>query len=215
MKLLTVLLCLLPALAAAALPPSQPPASSERPPSQVLVEGGVTVPKGDLGADFHGDPLGFGAHAGMELGFRWRLFLSPSLSVSPGFHFSDFRNLEGTNDDLGDYRVESSIYSWTVELMWHPGSRDAVVRPFAAVAAGLYRNRLVGYTKTFERSLDESINALGFNGRAGLALGELEFSVVYHVNRFSTWRLFDTGVDQDYNWDCLGARAAWVLPFGD
>lgn len=208
------LVLLLPAAAAMAAGDAPPPPAG-RPPSQVILEVGWATPYGNLGEDFNATELGFGATDGMQTGFRWRWYASEHFSLSPAFHVSDWGNLSGTNEELGDYRVECYTYAYTLEAMLRTSDPEAALRPFLGVAAGLFRNRVVGFTKTFTTSFDESVNTLGFALRAGFAVSDLEFSVVYNLNRFSTWRFFDTGIDQPYDWDNLSVRGAWSIPFGD
>lgn len=203
---------LLPAAAAAAADEAPPP--SGRPPSQVILEFGWATPYGDLGGEFDNTELGFGATDGMQAGFRWRWYATEHFSLSPAFHLNDWGNLSGTNEALGDYRVECYTYAYTLEAMLRTSDRRAAVRPFLGLAAGLFRDRVVGYTKTFTKSFDESVNTLGVALRAGFAVSDLEFSVVYNLNRFDTWRFFDTGIDQPYDWDNLVIRGAWSIPFG-
>jgi hypothetical protein len=208
---ISVLVLLVPVLAAAADP--GPPAS--RPPSQVILELGWVTPYGDLGDDFATTELGFGASDGLEAGFRWRLHLSPTLSLAPAFHFANYGNFATTDEELGDVRIDCTTYRYTLELLLRTGGRDATVRPYLAAGCGLYRNRVVGYTKEFTLSFDESVNTLGFSLRAGIEVAGLEFSAVYHVNRFQTWRFFRTGSEQQYDWDSFVLRGAWQIPFGD
>jgi len=191
-----------------------PAAAASRPPSQVILEFGWLRPYGDLGDDFSATELGFGADDGLEAGFRWRLHLTPTFSVSPAFHFANFGDFQTQDEDLGDVRVDCTSYRYTVEFLLRSGG-DARVRPFLAAAGGLYRNRVVGYTKEFTRSFDESVNTLGACLRVGIAVADLEFSAAYHLNRFSTWRYFQTGVEQDYGWDSFSVRGAWILPFNE
>ena len=207
------LVLLLPAAAAMAADDVLPPPTG-RPPSQVILEMGWATPYGDLGDDFFTSELGFGATDGMQAGFRWRWYASEHFSLAPAFHFSDWGNLSGTSEDLGDYRVECYTYAYTLEAMLRTSDRNAALRPFLGLAVGLYRDRVVGYTKSFTVSFDESVNTLGWALRAGFAVSELEFSVVYNLNRFSTWQFFDTGIDQPYDWDNLVIRGAWSIPFG-
>lgn len=205
----------LPAIILVLLAAGGPATAGEGPPSGILVEFGRAMPLGDLADDFIAAPLGFGAEPGLEAGFRWRVHLSDGFSLAPAFHFTDYGNFSGTDADLGEYRLECSTYQYTLEAMLHTADPAATLRPFVAVAAGLYRNRSVGFTKTFERSFDESVNTFGGSLRAGLAVAEIELSVVYHLDRFSTWRFFRTGTEQAYSWDALVLRAAWAIPFGD
>jgi hypothetical protein len=189
--------------------------AAERPPSQVLVEAGWARPQGDLAQEFGGSELGFGAGDGLELGLRWRYYLSRRFSLAPAFHFMDYRDFKSTDAELGDYRLESSSLRYTLELMFVAGVETDLARPFLALAGGLYRNRFNGYDKALVTPIDQSINTLGFAARGGVRLGSFELSAVYNVNRFASWRYFETGREEDYNWDNFSVRAAWIIPFSD
>lgn len=186
-----------------------------RPHSQVLVEAGWGRPYGDLSQDYTATTLGFGAGDGLELGFRWRYHLSRTLSISPAFHFMDYRDFKSTDPGIGDYRISCSSLRYTVEAMLIQGGETVAVRPFLALSGGLYRNRVVGYNKTLSEPFDQSINTPGVAMRAGVRIGGFELSAIYSVNRFATWRFFPTGVEQDYNWDNFSVRAGWIIPFQD
>jgi hypothetical protein len=179
---------------------------------QFVFESGWVTSYGDLGDDFNSTALGAGAGDGLELGFRWRFPLSPTLSLGPSFHFINHRDLRGRNAAGQDYRVGASSYRYAMELRLGRVGSGARPRPFIAAGAGLTRNRFVGFSKDFSLPLDQSINALGLSLRAGAVWVGLEWSVVYNLNRFSTWRLFSVRENQDYNWDSFGVRVGWVLP---
>ena len=183
------------------------------PPSQVVFEVGYVQPRGDLADDFFNTPVGFGIKEGLELGFRWRYRFSESLSISPSFHFVDYKNFSGENEEVGAYRIKPTTLRYSLELMYIMMKPDTAVRPFFAASAGVARNRVEGYWKTWDKAFDSSINALFFGGRAGLLVGGFEFSAVYNVNRFDTWRFFNTGYEESYNWDNVVIRAAWIIPF--
>lgn len=182
--------------------------------SQVLLEAGWAKPYGDLGDDFVTAPLGFGAGDGMDIGFCWRVYLSQVLSLGPAFHYCSLGSFTTTVDPVGDVDIKSSVYAWTVELMLRTGASDALLRPFLAMGGGLYRNRVVGTTKDFLTPFDQSVNTLGWSARAGFAVGELEFSAVYNLNRFTSLRYFDPATEHDYNWDILELRVGWAIPLG-
>ncbi len=190
-------------------------AESDRPPSQIVVEAGWGRPYGELAQDFNTTELGLGAGDGLELGFRWRYHLSRTVSLSPAFHFMDYRNLKGDDSLAGAFQISSSSLRYTIELMFIQGNEKKLVRPFLALSTGLYRNRLVGSSKDLTEPLDQSVNTLGFGGRSGVRLGRFELSAGYHLNRFSTWQYFQTGQKEDYNWDNFSVRAGWVIPFSD
>ena len=216
MKTLPIATCLtaLLVLVLAAAPGNAQDATTERPASEVILEGGYIRPSGDLAGDFPGAVRGFGARPGMEAGFRWRTYLTPGLSLSPAFHFENFGAREGTNDDIGDWSVKSSSYRYTLELMIMQ-SGETGLRPFLAAAWGIYRNRVEGYTRDFLKQFDDSVNTLGFSFRAGFRISAFELSLLYSFNRFHTWRFFDTGWEEVYFWDNMAIRAGWQLPLGN
>jgi len=190
-----------------------PALAEDHPPSQVVFEVGYVQPQGDLADDFFATPLGFGIKEGLELGFRWRYRFSESLSISPSFHFVDYKNFSGENDDVGAYRIKPTTLRYSLELMYILLDPDTAVRPFLAGSAGIARNRVEGYWKTWDKAFDSSVNALFFGARAGLLVGGFEFAAVYNVNRFDTWRFFNTGYEESYVWDNLVIRVGWIIPF--
>lgn len=201
------------ALTAVLVAASAPCLAGGHPPSQVVFEAGYVHPYGDLADDFLTTDKGMGIKEGIELGFRWRYRFSEALSISPSFHFVDYKNLKGENDEVGAYRIKPTTLMYSLELMYILLDPDTVVRPFFAGSAGVCRNRTEGYWKTWEKAFDSSVNTLGFGLRAGLLLGGFEFSAVYNVNRFDTWRFFNTGYEESYVWDNLVLRIGWIIPF--
>lgn len=201
------------ALAAVLLTVAVPCLAGGHPPSQVVVEFGYVQPYGDLADDFLTTPLGMGIKEGIELGFRWRYRFSESFSISPGFHFVDYRNYKGENEELGAYRIKPTTLYYSLELMYIFLDPGTTVRPFIAGSAGVSRNRTEGYWKTWEKAFDSSVNSLGLAARAGLQVGSFEFSAVYNLNRFDTWRFFNTGYEESYVWDNLVLRVGWIIPF--
>jgi|GEM_PF-1772172 len=190
-----------------------PVQAGNHPPSEVLVEAGYVKPYGDLAAPFLTTPKGLGITQGMELGFRWRYRFSDHWSLAPGFQFIDYRNYTGTNPQLGDYRIQPTTLRYELELMCVMLDPGKTVRPLIAVSAAVLRNRLQGFYKTWDQAFDTSVNNLGFSARAGIRTAGFEFTVVYHYNRFDTWRFFNTGYEESYDWDNLVLRVAWIIPF--
>ncbi len=203
--------CLL--LAMVLLPAADRAEAGGNPPSQVVFEVGYVRPFGDLADDFFTTELGLGIKEGLELGFRWRYRFSESLSISPSFHFIDYKNFKGENEGIGAYRIKPTTLKYSLELMYVLFDADTTVRPFVAVSAGILRNRVEGYWKTFEQAFDSSLNTVGYGGRAGFLIGGFEFSAVYNVNRFDTWRFFNTGYEESYVWDNMVFRVGWIIPF--
>ena len=202
-----------PVLAAVLLAAAIPALAGDRPPSQVVFEVGYVHPYGNLAEDFFTEPLGFGIKEGLELGFRWRYRFSENWSISPSFHFIDYKNFSGENEEVGAYRIKPTTLSYGLELMYVMGGKDTVVRPLVAISGMVSRNRVEGYYKTWDKAFDSSVNALAAAARAGFLIGGFEFTAVYNFNRFDTWRFFNTGYEESYNWDNLVIRAGWIIPF--
>jgi len=192
-----------------------PVLAGDSPRNQVTVEFGMAMPYGQLGADFDNTRLGLGATKGLEVGFSYRIHLSESVSIAPTFLFLDYGNYDGFTEELQDFRVQSSSYRYSAEVMVKmPGSHKSF-RPFLAAGVGLFRNRVTGFYQDHIEALNKSINTMGYSLRAGVQIGGLEFSVVYNINRFNTWQFYQSDFRERYNWDNVGLRAGWLIPFGD
>jgi hypothetical protein len=188
--------------------------SAERPPSQVVLEVGAAVPTGNLGDDFYDTELGLGIKSGLELGFRWRFFLNDQWSLAPAFHFLNYKDFKSVTPEGDDFRIKPTSFRYTLEVMWMPGERDSSIRPFAALSAGLFRNRLEAFHKTYDKPFDSSVNTFGAMIRAGVKLGSFELCALYGQNEFDTWDFFKTGQAETYDWSHWGVRAGWIVPFG-
>ena len=202
-------LCLAPTLLLAGVG-----SAADNPGSRVVFEGGLLRPLGELGADFDPSFLGLGAEDGYEVGFRLRLPVTPALSVSPGFHFVNFKSHLSIGAGEQEYKTEALSYRFTLEGMLKPRCKGGQVRPFLAVAAGLYRNRVVGYYEdAVAEERDDSINSFGYSARWGFATNSVELSFVAHRNRVRTWRFFPTDGKECYRWNNLGVRLGYLLPW--
>jgi len=184
----------------------------EKPDFRVIVEGGMVIPYGNLAQDFHTTSLGFGASSGYEAGFRLRYYMTPSLSISPAFHFLNPGDFSSESDEVGEYSLQANSYRYTVELMLAQAEPRMGFQPFLAGAAGLYRNRYQGFIKPFVEQFDRSLNTLGFSVRAGLKVKDFELSWVYSFNRFSSYHFFNDESASDYNWDNMTIRLGWTIP---
>ncbi len=189
--------------------------AGDLPGSQVVVEVGMAQPYGQLGADFYKTRLGFGATDGLELGFSYRIFLSETVSIAPVFLFVDYGDFEGSNEEVQDFRLQASSYRFGAELMVKMPGSFSTFRPFLAAGAGLYRNRVTGFYQDNTKALDQSLNTMGYSLRAGVQIIGFEFSVVYNINRFNTWQFYQSDYRERYNWDNVGFRAGWLIPFGN
>ncbi len=189
--------------------------ASEKPDFQVIVEGGMVVPYGNLSDDFYTTSYGFGASKGYEAGFRLRFFLSQFLSVSPAFHFLNPGDFSSEHEEIGEYSLQANSYRYTVEVMLAQAESRLGLRPFLACGFGLYQNRYQGFTKPLIQRFDRTVNTVGFSVRGGVKVKEFEISCVYHFNRFSSYQFFETDQEVDYNWDNMTIRLGWIVPFSD
>jgi len=182
--------------------------------SEVLLEGGVALPEGDLGADFHWFDLtkkGLGAETGYEVGFRFRYYFSPVMATSGSFHYVDFANFLGS-DDVGGFEVATSVLRYALDLHLYMAPQRAVIRPFLVVGGVLNNNRYKDFDDNDQSYYKTSIFALGAAGGAGLRMGIFEISAVYNYNRFTTVRLDPEGRKMDYNWDYIMVQAGFAFP---
>ncbi len=187
--------------------------AADNPGSRVVLEGGMVWPMGELGADFSEESLGLGADTGYEVGFRFRLPVTPLLSISPGFHFVDFKSHLLTNEVEQEFKTEALSYRFTVEGMLKQHQGAGGIRPFLAVAGGLYRNRVVGfYDDPAAAERNNSVNTFGYSIRAGLATNSFELSCVVQRNQVETYHFFRTGFKESYRWDSFSIRLGYLLP---
>lgn len=173
----------------------------------------MVIPYGDLGGDFERHYKGFGATSGFEVGFRFRVYLTPTISLAPAFHFVNYGSFNGEDIELGDYEIRSTTYRYTLELLVMGSGAFRQPRPFFGLSGGVYRNRVNGYYKGLQDNLRASENSFGWAVRIGVRIVGFELSMVYNVNRFHSWQFFDTGYHELYNWDNLNLRAGWSIPF--
>ena len=108
--------------------PRQHPAPS---PYELVFEGGLATPAGDLGDDFWTTETGFDAGTGFQLGARVRQYFGPHLAFSPAFSWTDFSPADGLGD-FGDglvgYRLETSVYRYGLDVQFFPGEPGAARR---------------------------------------------------------------------------------------
>jgi hypothetical protein len=209
--LIMVLGCaLLPALAAAQ-PAAQVPPSRQVPSGggRLLLEGGWAVPLGDLADGLDETPTGVGARPGFELGLRWRFALSPSWSLAPCAHFLGYGDATGLGVD-GEDSLSPVSLRYGIEVLLASARRGT--KPFVGLTPCVVYSRLSGPGKDHVTLIEDSNTGFGISARAGLRFGGTEVSAVYHLNRFSSFGFFETGAEQDYNWDTVVLRFGWHLP---
>jgi hypothetical protein len=182
--------------------------------SEVLLEGGVAMPEGDLGSAFHWfEPgkMGLGAETGYEVGFRFRYYFSRTMAASGSFHYVDFANFLGS-DEIGGFEVATSILRYAIDLNLYMAPERASIRPFIILGAVLNNNRYRDYDDYDQSYYKTSIFSLGGAGGIGLRMGIFEISGIYNYNRFQTVRLDPEGMKKEYDWDYIMVQAAFAFP---
>ena len=183
---------------------------------EVVIEGGMAIPAGNVSdpLDFNG--VGKDAGNGYELGFRVRQYTNSGLAIAPAFHYVEFGKTSGVGDfaegaNLG-YEVKTSLMSYGVDAQYFMGTRGGQgLMPYATAGIAMIHNRyhdvLVGYGP-----YDTSVNAPGINLGAGLRASNFELSACYTFDRFMTDQMASAAGRLHYNWDYLSVR--FGLAFG-
>ncbi len=184
-------------------------AAAGGPTTEVLLEAGAVAPLGDLGDDY-GEPLGFGAGLGYQVGFRFRLQVAPNWAVAPSFHYVKPRSRTGTDELLGEIVTATSMHRYGVDAQYTLPSRPGAPRLFLTGGLAVVRDRLREDDREGQY-FAESCNAVAVAAGVGLRVDLLEVTAQYEVNRFSTNRFWDPG-DTGYNWDTLSLRVGLALP---
>ncbi len=181
---------------------------------EIVLEGGLVQPAGDLADDFWTTAKGLDAGAGWELGVRFRQFAGRDFSVAPSIHWVTFGPANGAGDfgggDILGYRIETSTIRYGLDMQMYLGEPGGATRPFLTGGLALLHNR---YRDELEYSgvYETTINTPGVSLGAGLRVGNLEFAGEYTFNRFGTDQLDPEGRDLDYNWDYLSLRVGVAL----
>ena len=194
--------------------PRQPGVLAHGAGNELVFEGGLAEPFGDLSEEFWTTDTGMEAGTGYELGLRYRYFAGPRLAVSPAFHYVRFGSFSGTanfpeGDDLG-FDIRASQYRYGLDFQLFVGEPQVQARPFVTGGVGLahniYRDEL-----EFNGVYKESVNTPTFNAGVGLKMGVLEVSGTYHFNRFDTSKLTSGPEKLEYNWDYAIVRVGFAF----
>jgi len=195
---------------AAALLAVLPGAVAARPGfSEVVLEGGLAEPLGDLGDDWE-TVAGFGAETGYELGLRFRARWPSGWALSPSFHYVRMAKHSGfVEGESLSFFGRGSIFAYGVDAQYFLPARRNRPQFYLSLGAALMHNR---YREEYSDGdwFEEGVNTLGLAAGVGLRTGDFEISAFYHVNRFDTLS-FWAGVD-DYDWDWVSVRFAVALP---
>jgi hypothetical protein len=186
-----------------------PAAAAGGPVPEVLLEAGAVAPFGDLG-DAYDTPLGFGAGAGYQVGFRFRLQFPSGWAVAPSFHYLKPKSHHGTDAVLGEIETATSMYRYGVDAQYLLPGRAGAPRLFLTGGLAVVRNRL-REDDPEGQFFAESCNAVAAAAGVGLRAGLVEITAQYEVNRFSTNRFWDPAAT-GYSWDTISVRVGLALP---
>jgi hypothetical protein len=179
---------------------------------EVLMEGGLTLPQGNLGAEFLSEEGALGAENGFMLGLRVRFYLSPRFSLAPAFSYTEYGDYDGLDVNGDSFTILARVLRYGLDALYMTPGRRNSLRPFAGVGVAVVRNK---YREEF--AADELVYAAGLNDLAwsaqlGLRWRDWELSVDYEVNRFSTARFLPAAREVDYDWSRVMIRLAYALP---
>jgi hypothetical protein len=199
---------------AAAVLTSRGPQHHNAPSSlELVLEGGLVQPVGDLADDYFTTETGFDAGTGYQLGARVRQYVGPHFAVSPAFSWTDFGPNDGVNDfgsGMRAYSIETSVYRYGLDFQLFLGPPRDTAGLFLTGGVALMHNV---YQDEIEGGgwYETSVDAPGLSAGIGLRMGLIELTGEYNWNRFSTNNLNAGGPDLDYNWDYAVIRMGLAL----
>jgi len=183
-----------------------------RPQFDLVVEGGIAEPLGDLADDFVGTQKGMGAATGWEVGGRLRYYLSPTTSVGPAVHYTDFGDWDDFDVDT-PYSVRTQILRVGVDIQQFLAPRGDPVRPYITLGVSLCHNTYEDWMET-AGTYTTSSNNLGLSAGGGLAMGPFELSALWTYNPVQDRNLplGQGALDDEFDWNYLVVRAG--IAFG-
>jgi hypothetical protein len=176
------------------------------------MEGGMTIPTGNLGDEFLSSDAALGAETGFNLGIRIRFHLSPAFTVAPAFAYTEFGDFDGLDADGNEFLIVPRVLRYGLDFVFMKPGRRGALRPFAGAGAAFVRNK---YREEFvedEIYYDAGVNGLAWSVQAGLRWRSWELVVDYQHNTFATARFLPTGGEVDYDWSRLALKLGIVLP---
>lgn len=204
--LLVITLVAMTAHAATPVPTVQPVPDGG---GRLWVEGGWAVPMRDLSDGLDATPVGAGAIPGFEAGIGWRFGLSPTWSLAPTVHYLGYGDATGLGSD-GESTLGAASVRYGVELLWTANRPGA--RLLFGMTPALVHNRLHGPGKDHLTAVAGTGEGFDVSLRTGVRFENTEISAVWHLNRFRSYRFFDSPTELDYNWDTVVLRFGWQLP---
>lgn len=179
---------------------------------EVVMEGGLALPGGNLGAELFSEDAALGAETGYMLGLRVRFYLSRGLTVAPAFAYTEFGDYDGLDTGGDVFTIVCRTLRYGVDFVYIKPGPFKRVRPFVGLGAALVRNKYREEYLGDETFYKASLNSFAWSVQAGLRWRDWEVSVDYELNRFSTARFLPTGGEVDYDWSHVVLRFGFALP---
>ncbi len=188
--------------------------SGPQPPQQgeVLLDAGLALPLGDLGASYGWTDRGLGAEHGYLLGLRLRFYPAARFVLSPAFNYIEFGDHDGYDLAVDPYSIQATTLRYGLDAYWLPDNGGGRVQPLLGGGVAVLRNR---YREEFEgpgTTYDAHVNTLAWSLQAGVRLSDWELVCSYEVNRFTTGQLAADGAPLPYRWHALLVRVGYKLP---
>ncbi len=179
---------------------------------EVLMEGGLAVPTGNLGAEFLSEEAALGADNGFMLGIRVRFYLSKSFTVAPVLAYTEFGDYDGRTADDEVFTILTRIIRYGLDFAWMKPGRRGQIRPFLGAGGAFVRNKYREDYIDEETFYDAALNGFTMSAQAGARWRDWELALEYQRNTFSTALFLNTGVAVDYDWSHVLLRVGVALP---
>lgn len=185
----------------------------------VMVDVGLAMPLGDLGAGLPHSPTGLGAEKGYRLGLRTRWTWDNGMFLSPAFTYTEFGDHDGYDDQSGktegqgqEFKVRAATLRYGIDVGYlapGPAKRWRAGAAFGVAAVQQrYHEELIGDEAVYEASLYDA----AWLASVLLRRGSTELALEYHGSRFTTSRFLRTPGPADYDWSYAALRVTFALP---
>lgn len=194
--------------------PARTPAQDTSPFTEIVLEGGMTLPSEEMKDEWYSTEQGFSAQTGYELGVRIRQHLGGRLAISPSFHYVSFGSHQGVGDfPQGDdlaYKVQTSLYRYGLEFHGFLANPRSATTLYIIGGASLTHNRYRD-TLQFNGVYESSVNAPAFTAGLGLKMRNIEVRGTYNFNRFDTSGFSSAEGQLDYQWDYISVTMGFAF----
>jgi len=180
--------------------------------AEVVLEGGVVSPLGDLAAGYLNTERGMGQEPGYTLGLRVRLYAHRNLTLAPTFAYVEFGDYDGYDAGGKPFSIQTSLLRYGLDVCWIATGGERTVRPFAGVGAAVVRNKYGEEFTATETVFDAGRNAFTWSLQSGFRILDWEVTFQYEFDRFTTPAFHASGEDLSLSWNNLIVRVGLVLP---